>query len=71
MVSLHQVRRGAKIVTVVQCGVWSVWQNGLHRGKINTRKKFGYSKNVHAPCVGHRFAYWTCVMWNGKIDDEQ
>lgn len=70
MESLYQTHRDAKIAIVVQCGVWSAWQNGLHQGKINTRKKFGYSRNVHVPCVGHRFVYWMCVTWKGKIYDE-
>lgn len=57
MVSLYRMHRVAKIASVSRCGVSNVWQNGLRRDKINTRKKSGYSKNVHVQCVGLRSVY--------------
>lgn len=64
------MRHGARPAIVVRCGAWTVWQNGLRRGKINTRRKFGYSRNARVRCAGHHFVYSMCAMWKDKTSGE-
>lgn len=48
----------ALTVTVVQCGVWIVWPNGLLLDRINTKKMFGSNRKQHARCAEMSFAFW-------------
>lgn len=57
-------KRDVAIATVDRCGVWIVWQNGLHRVKINTKKRFGCNRNVHVPCAEQHFVFSMCVTSN-------